>query len=65
MNFHEFSHVCEHFVVSSGRAVHLLEDGGHVSKYSGVQKRCNDNAFKSRSGKIIMMFLSINFIYVM
>lgn len=35
----EVSHAVEHLVVAVGVGVHLLEDGGHITKDGGVEQR--------------------------
>lgn len=38
VKFQEVSHVVQHLMVAVGIGIHLLEDGGHISKDGGIEK---------------------------
>lgn len=44
VEFEKVSHAVEHLVVAVSVGVHLLEDGGDVTKDGSVQQRCKQEA---------------------
>lgn len=53
VKFQEVPDIVEHLVVTVGVGVHLLEDGGHVSKDGGVEQSCRRHSVTFSSTKVV------------